>query len=564
MSTEYTPQIKKNILKQLMFSMYSDAKIMYREYVQNAFDSINEAVEQKLLTQTKDGFVDIKINKAENRVTITDNGTGIKAEKAESVLLDVSSNNKDGIHQAGYFGIGRLVGAGFCHKLIFKTSYYGESVATKIELDIDLATKLFNDDEDYQASYVLGEIATKSITEEQPDKHYFSVTLDQIKEGYSDLLEENEIINYLNTVAPVEYGDAFNSIIISSSTENNLEFKQRMGSIKTAQIVVNVTHRIQKQYGLKVVGTNDEIEGLEFFTIKDPNYGELAWGWYALTKYTIQIPSSDNLAGIRLRKHNIQIGNQDILTGRNFWSEDRGNSYFYGELFITHDDLRPNSARDGLMDTPAKRAFIVQLKSQFSELSKMYKKANEAKTCIKSIKEGIEMIHYRNQITPEANDKISNKGIDKFKKLLRIEGPVHDVVELYVNDFQTAKQEAEDLIADINSIQPQIPSTPQTPQSPTSSTPQIPSTPQTPQSPTSPTPQTPSTPQTPTHPTPQTPTDLFKQLEGILDKNEIWFLRRIFRSLNNNCPQNERDLALIEQLKKLVVKDLVNEAKVIK
>ena len=61
MATNYTPQIKKNILKQLMFSMYSDARIIYREYVQNAFDSINKAVLQGLLSQTKDGFVDIEI-----------------------------------------------------------------------------------------------------------------------------------------------------------------------------------------------------------------------------------------------------------------------------------------------------------------------------------------------------------------------------------------------------------------------------------------------------------------------------------------------------------------------
>ena len=56
----------------LMFSMYPDAKIIYREYVQNAFDSINSAVEQKILNKTKDGIVSIKIDPNLRNISIRD------------------------------------------------------------------------------------------------------------------------------------------------------------------------------------------------------------------------------------------------------------------------------------------------------------------------------------------------------------------------------------------------------------------------------------------------------------------------------------------------------------
>ena len=49
-------------------------------------------------------------------------------------------------------------------------------------------------------------------------------------------------------------------------------------------------------------------------------------------------------------------------------------------------------------------------------------------------------------------------------------------------------------------------------------------------------------------------------LENLLSLEEIWLLRRVFRSLTKNCPKNDHDVALVNQLKKLVVKDLVNEA----
>ena len=46
-------------------------------------------------------------------------------------------------------------------------------------------------------------------------------------------------------------------------------------------------------------------------------------------------------------------------------------------------------------------------------------------------------------------------------------------------------------------------------------------------------------------------------LNGKIDDSELWTLRRVFRVLNTYCPQNERDLHLIETLENEIVSDFL-------
>ena len=119
---KHTPRIGKGLLKMLMFQMYGDEKYIYREYIQNARDAINDAVKDGLLESITFGCISITINQNEKSIEIRDNGTGISATKVESVLLNIADSDKDGEGSAGQFGIGRLVGGNYCQELSFKTS----------------------------------------------------------------------------------------------------------------------------------------------------------------------------------------------------------------------------------------------------------------------------------------------------------------------------------------------------------------------------------------------------------------------------------------------------------
>ena len=583
----YTSEVKKGLIGLLMFTLYSDEKTIYREYVQNALDSINNAVDRRILAQPKDGVVNIDIDARKKVIVIKDNGTGINAENAVRTLLDISASTKDGVTQAGQFGIGRLVGGGYCHELIFRTTARGESVGTQIKFDVDKIWKMVKEDsKEYLATYVIDECTTKERFDAKEEEHYFEVILNGVKDDSAPaLLNKEEIIEYLNSVAPVGYKPHFSNVLIYKSTVDNPEFKELHEGLEKIQLFVGNTP-IQKQYELSIKGTKDEINNLEYFKIEDERFGMLAWGWFALTKYSIQIPKDDTLACIRLRKHNIQIGDYNQLSGSAYWREERSNSYFYGELFVSHPNIVPNAARDGLAPTPETNALNNKLREYFESLKNLYTKANEAKKSIDKIKEGIERWKKTRDLNDyNAKDLVENKGVSKFEKLVKSAtfGPTKRMLMLYHPAYESAKKEAEETKKAIApkpaKTQINVTSSVETPEdSPT----YVAEHPITPTSiPTEEKPQvvTPTTTEslhtdiTDMQPSPPsvdiplpTPTsspllgqqDIIAPLQSLLEPSEVWTIRRVFRVLNTYCPQNEHDQKLIAEMERLIVKEFSN------
>lgn len=129
----HEPVIGKNIIETLTLGMYTDSRIVFREYVQNATDSIDKAINQGLYENGEAPFINIV--KESRKITIYDNGYGITAEDAASKLLDIGHSDKNYEQQRGFRGIGRLGGLAYCNKLLFKTSAVGESTYTQVEYD---------------------------------------------------------------------------------------------------------------------------------------------------------------------------------------------------------------------------------------------------------------------------------------------------------------------------------------------------------------------------------------------------------------------------------------------
>ena len=123
-------KIGKFTLETLTTGMYDSPKDIYREYIQNAVDSIDNAIAQGILKLGKD-VIDIKIDSLNKSITITDNGTGVSAEKTRDYLLNIGDSVKFNTNNRGFRGIGRLAGLAYCDELIFSTSYYGEETKTR-------------------------------------------------------------------------------------------------------------------------------------------------------------------------------------------------------------------------------------------------------------------------------------------------------------------------------------------------------------------------------------------------------------------------------------------------
>lgn len=428
MAAETIDLVGKDLLEQLMFSLYPDAETIYREYLQNACDSINEASELGII-EKKDGHVSINIDKFHHTITIEDNGTGIKADEAEMTLKYIAHSKKKKESAAGFYGIGRLVGGGYCKQLSFFTSAQGENVASEMVFDMDQIREILEDDEDNSsASEVIHRVTTfRNDIAEEPKKHYFKVVLKDILPDYHDvLLDEDKINAYLKQVAPIPYeASFFNNLIKPSITKDDSKYMNYYNQLNAVKVSINNIVGLEKPYEIKFKGTEHEytdddgsirkgnapINEIRFFSIADPQLGDLAWGWYAYTPAGTQIKAIDPYTqenvltrSIRLRCHNIQVGDENVLN--KYFKQARSHVYFNGEVFIINQDIKPTADRSDIAPTSVAKKFQAKLEEFFrSDLEKLYQEANKANKQLENIRkadEKIRKIEESNEIPAES------------------------------------------------------------------------------------------------------------------------------------------------------------------
>src|SRR5438045_8604354 len=102
--------IGKDILELLSTSMYIDPRTIYREYVQNAADAIDDAREQGLLGTNTSGQLRIFIDSVGRTIRIRDNGTGVHWPQFVTRLSNLGARARRGTSARGFRGVGRLAG----------------------------------------------------------------------------------------------------------------------------------------------------------------------------------------------------------------------------------------------------------------------------------------------------------------------------------------------------------------------------------------------------------------------------------------------------------------------
>ena len=107
--------------------------------------------------------------------------------------------------------------------------------------------------------------------------------------------------------------------------------------------------------------------------------------WYGISRFEKAIPKAANpMYGFRLRQGNIQIGDNTAVA--KFFKEDRGNSYFVGEIFAASKKLVPNSQRNYFNESVERIELETQLKLFFYDtLHKLYHVASDTKSDYKKL-----------------------------------------------------------------------------------------------------------------------------------------------------------------------------------
>lgn len=381
-------RIGKNILENLTTGMYTDSRFIYREYIQNAADAVDEAIKQNIVSK-EDALINIEIDANERNIVIYDNGTGINSGNVNR-LLDIADSTKDKDTNKGFRGIGRLGGLAYCSELIFETSAKGESIKTILTWNAKLLQEVLMDSADKSdVVSLVKRIANQKQEKEDIDKHYFKVVLKCVNQSNNQLLDVEDVRNYLSLVAPVPFEKTkfyMCSKIYDFVKNNNLrldEYNIRINDENLYKAYIMALYDASDNTNNKK--RYDEIHDIEFEKFYTNDGELLGWSWIGISKFEKNIPEKNNpTKGIRLKKQNIQFGNAQTLSP--FHNEGyRGNGYFIGEVHAIHKKLIPNARRDYFNENKTLNEFETALKAYFSKIYKYYRYANDYKNAQKSI-----------------------------------------------------------------------------------------------------------------------------------------------------------------------------------
>ena len=79
------PVIGRQVLDIITTGMYDDPLMVYREYIQNAVDSIDLAIERQILDSNQ-GEIRIEISGLNRSISIQDNGIGMEKEYSDRIF----------------------------------------------------------------------------------------------------------------------------------------------------------------------------------------------------------------------------------------------------------------------------------------------------------------------------------------------------------------------------------------------------------------------------------------------------------------------------------------------
>lgn len=339
--------IGKDILDLLAGAMYVNPLDIYREYVQNAADAIDQALDVNLIFGDEPGVL-ISFDQTNRSVTIRDNGISIPASDFARRLTAIGGSKKRGTSLRGLRGVGRLSGLGYCQELIFRGRAEGEAVVSELRWDGRALREKLRD-KSFQGSLVdlIRSIVTITTLPAMsalnyPDR-FFEVELCKVSRLKNDqLLNEDIVRNFLSQVAPAPFTNQF------TYAEEINNYLERHGVKAPVSITINdgkgpVVRNIQNQFTIKE-GYFDEVKGVEFLEHLGSDGEVAAVGWLCDHSYYGSLPKKHGLGGIRLRAGNIQIGDETILA--EFFPESRFCGWAIGEIHVISKQILPNGRRD--------------------------------------------------------------------------------------------------------------------------------------------------------------------------------------------------------------------------
>jgi Histidine kinase-, DNA gyrase B-, and HSP90-like ATPase len=362
--------VGKDVLELLSSAMYTDPLTIYREYIQNAVDAIDEAESEGLYKNGARARITILIDCGERTIRISDNGAGVPANSFARRLTAIGGSRKRGSNARGFRGVGRLCGLAYCEELIFRSKSSMAPRVWEVRFDCRRLKDLLNDSEFRgDVNDVMYE-TVKFETFEDPRRrsHFFEVELRQTSRVGNDvLLNQAAVRNYISQVAPLPFTTGF-------------RFAGRIGAHlakhhagKTYNIYLNDEgHRVERPFtnSFAVKETRrDQFSEVQCFEVPGLDGSIDAVGWILHHSYQGTLPEHLGIEGLRLRLGNIQVGDSRVFAS--VFPEPRFNGWTVGEVHIVSKRLVPNGRRDQLEENIHKQNLLNHLISRGRAIAKL-------------------------------------------------------------------------------------------------------------------------------------------------------------------------------------------------
>ena len=411
-STSNKPALGKHIFNILTSGMYNDPMMIYREYIQNAVDSIDLAEKMGFFVEEKPS-IRINLIPETRTVTIYDNGTGISNDSVQRILSNIALSDKDPSVQRGFRGIGRLSGLAYCREVVYETRTLQDEFVSVFRWDKTNLEKYLKENGNFDLDDLINSCVEVSFREPKRDEgdHFFRVSLNHISPFYKDqLLFLPEIKNHIAITCPVPYKQSFEPF--STQIRNNLK---GFGGFKEYLIFVN-GEKIFKPYDKKVsISENVElnIDSIKFLSVPGISGKPIAKGWVAISNFPGSLPKRIQVRGIRIRQGNLALGDEFFCS--DFFPEQRFTTWNIGEIHC-NSCLIPNARRDGFETNLNCEKLFEALIQLGKFLAQEIRNHSKIRSIVKNLNEGIHSLENEFQTLAF----VGEKRIKHFEKKLTL------------------------------------------------------------------------------------------------------------------------------------------------
>jgi hypothetical protein len=420
------PIIGKDVLELLTSSMYVNVLSVYREYIQNAADSIDIAKESALLSKDA-GRVHLSVDPQLRVARIRDNGVGLRQNEFVERLVAFGASKKRGSRARGFRGVGRLAGLAYCRELIFRSKAVEETHISELRWDCRKLKTLIRSEQysDNLAKVVRDVVTARTFIDGTMPAHFFEVELVGIVRHGSDVLMDTTAIQrYLEQIAPVPFAPEFS---YGTQIQEALKPHVNLGNV---EITINEDERpLYRPYRDELEArkaVDDRVERIQQLSIPGSDSAVAAVGWILHHGYLGAFPKNSPIKGLRLRSGNLQIGEAELLD--EIFPEPRFNSWVVGEVHILDDRILPNGRRDHFEQNVHFRNVLAQLAPIARDLGHLCRNSSIRRNWIRKFEQGVicvkdrQAILRQGAITKDRRIKLTSEITDRLAELEKIGG----------------------------------------------------------------------------------------------------------------------------------------------